>query len=95
MASKEFLTRVIQKHDIEENWNKATNFIPKQGEIIVYDIDAEHQHERLKIGDGATLVSNLPFYLADEIEYILLQLQTKVGVEIDNNILVFTNNTKN
>ena len=54
-------TRLINKHDTEENWAKAVNFIPKQGEIIVYDIDANYTYERIKMGDGATHVSQLPF----------------------------------
>lgn len=29
--------RVLMKHDITVNWSKAVNFIPKAGEIIVYD----------------------------------------------------------
>ena len=33
MAEKNIKTRIIHKHDTEENWNKATNFIPKQGEV--------------------------------------------------------------
>ena len=53
--------RLINKHDIEANWLKATNFIPIQGEIIVYDIDGTYNYERFKIGDGATVVSALPF----------------------------------
>ena len=53
--------RIVHKHDIEENWLKATNFIPKQGELIIYDIDTEHNYERMKIGDGNTLVNDLPF----------------------------------
>ena len=54
-------TRIINKHDTEENWLKATNFIPKKGELIVYDVDATHNYERIKMGDGSTLVKNLPF----------------------------------
>ena len=61
MAEKNLSSRIINKHDIEANWTKATNFIPKQGEIIVYDIDENYTYERFKIGDGITLVSNLPF----------------------------------
>ena len=30
MAEKIMKTRIIHKHDTEENWNKATNFIPKK-----------------------------------------------------------------
>ena len=61
MAEKNIKTRIIHKHDTEENWNKATNFIPKQGEIIVYDIDSSHSYERIKIGDGTTNVISLPY----------------------------------
>lgn len=61
MAEKKLNTRIIHKHDTEANWLKATNFIPKQGEIIIYDIDNNYSYERIKIGDGETLVSNLPF----------------------------------
>ena len=58
---KHLLGRIIHKHDIEENWDKATGFIPQQGEIIVYDIDDNYEYERFKIGDGKTTVINLPF----------------------------------
>lgn len=61
MAEKTLNTRIIHKHDVEENWLKAINFIPKQGEIIVYDIDNTSPYERVKIGDGINLVSDLPF----------------------------------
>lgn len=53
--------RIIQKHETEANWNKATKFIPKLGEVIIYDPDANHITSRIKIGDGTTVVANLPF----------------------------------
>ena len=58
---KEIKSRIILKHDIEENWNKAESFIPKQGEIIIYDTDDNFTYSRMKIGDGVTNVINLPF----------------------------------
>lgn len=61
MNEKTINTRVIQKHDSAENWAKATNFIPKNGEIIVYDVDATHNKPRIKIGDGVTNVNALQF----------------------------------
>ena len=61
MANKIFNTRVQQKHDVEANWLKAINFIPMLGEIIIYDADDTHQYPRMKIGDGETVVSSLPF----------------------------------
>ena len=61
MAESNLKARVINKHDIESNWSLATNFIPKQGEIIVYDKDSEHDYVRIKVGDGTTLVNDLDF----------------------------------
>ena len=60
MANKNFNTRIINKHDTEENWSKA-NFIPKQGELIIYDKDDTHDIARFKIGDGTTNVNELLF----------------------------------
>lgn len=61
MAEKILNSRIVQKHDIAENWEKAVNFIPKQGEIIIYDSDSTYTIARFKIGDGTTKVNNLPF----------------------------------
>lgn len=55
------LGRIVHKHDTQFNWEKATNFIPMKGELIIYDIDANHDYERIKVGDGETLINNLPF----------------------------------
>ena len=60
MSEKKFNSRIINKHDTEENWNKSS-FIPKQGEVIIYDIDSTYNYERIKIGDGANNVNDLPF----------------------------------
>jgi len=66
--------RVVNKHDIEANWLKATNFTPKKGEIIIYDADEIYEYQRIKIGDGITLVNDLPFFIEpitnDEIDAI-------------------------
>ena len=60
MFEKNISSRIINKHDTEINWNKATNFIPKAGEIIVYDRDETYDYGRFKIGDGETVVMDLP-----------------------------------
>lgn len=62
-TEKQIASRLIQKHDTEAHWNLATNFIPKQGEIIIYDVDNQYDYERFKIGDGITNVNKLPFTL--------------------------------
>lgn len=58
---KVFQSRIQLKHDTEENWLKATNFIPKEGEIVIYDVDENNPIARFKIGDGTTKVNQLSF----------------------------------
>ena len=77
VAEKKLNTRIIHKHDVEANWLLATGFTPKQGEIIVYDVDETHSYERMKIGDGIHNVNDLPFSQEiatdDEIVEMLMQ----------------------
>lgn len=61
---KQINGRIVHKHDTAENWSKAVNFIPKQGEIIIYDTDENYDYERVKIGNGQSTVNDLPFYEA-------------------------------
>lgn len=61
MATEKIQSRIQLKYDTLENWEKAINFAPKEGEICIYsDIPA------LKVGDGETLINDLP-YLGDEL----------------------------
>lgn len=60
-------SRIVHKHDTLVNWEKAENFIPLEGEIIIYDVDENTNRPRLKIGDGVTKVFNLPFYEEEPI----------------------------
>ena len=46
------------KKDTSENWDKAKNFIPKETEVIVY---TDLGSNVIKIGDGKTLLNELPF----------------------------------
>lgn len=64
--AKTINARIINKHDTEANWKKAVNFIPKKGEIILYDIDSTHDSVRVKIGDGTSKVNDLPFSVDDK-----------------------------
>jgi hypothetical protein len=67
--------RFCQKHDVEANWLKATNFAPLAGELIIYDADENYDYPRFKVGtwDGESektadmLVSNLPFATAEHV----------------------------
>ena len=61
MAEKSLNTRIVHKHDIEANWLLAVNFVPKKGEIIVYDADEVTTYPRMKIGNGSDTIGTLPF----------------------------------
>lgn len=67
-------SRISCKHDIEANWGLAVNFIPKAGELILYDPDSTYNYTRMKIGDGVTKVAALPFF-ADKI----IELEKKLA----------------
>ena len=56
MAEKKIQTRIRHKVDTKANWDKATNFVPLKGEIIIYS-----DLNQAKIGDGTTKVGALPF----------------------------------
>ena len=61
---KVFQSRIQLKHDIEENWLKAINFVPKEGEIVIYDSDSNNPTPRFKIGNGVAVIGSLPFVAA-------------------------------
>ena len=61
MDTRNVIGRIQHKHDTQTNWEKATTFVPKPGELIVYDVDSTHKNPRFKIGDGTNNVNNLPF----------------------------------
>lgn len=78
MIQKNIKSRIVNKHAIESDWIKATNFVPLQGELVIYDIEIDadgntltlpegrttpYNYERFKIGDGVTNVNELPFAL--------------------------------
>lgn len=63
--------RIISKHDTTENWNKATNFIPREGELILYtDV------KKIKMGDGTHTASQLDFTAIDGEEYTANEIET-------------------
>ena len=56
MADKNLKARIVNKNGTSAEWEKATSFIPKKGELILYtDLN------KIKIGDGVTKVNDLPF----------------------------------
>lgn len=91
---KQIKSRIINKHDVEANWDKAVNFIPEKGEIIVYDIDSNYSYERFKLGDGVTTAINLPFYLEEELDAVLEKIdylaENTLEATCEGGVLLFT-----
>ena len=82
MSRGDNMTRVIKeriqlKNDTEANWNKARNFIPLKGEVIIYSTDDTHPFSRIKIGDGTTPVIDLPFIDATSINGTSMRSNTE------------------
>ena len=70
MSERSLNTRIQNKCDTTANWEKATNFVPKKGEIIIYSDGGGTGIPKMKVGDGATKVGSLKF--ADEGQYLPL-----------------------
>ena len=58
--AKIYKGRISQKHDTSKNWEKAGNFVPLEGELIIYD-----DLRKIKIGTGSTKIKDLPFEAVD------------------------------
>ncbi len=59
-------SRIQHKIDTSENWAKAENFIPLDGELIIYS-----DLRRIKIGDGNSYVNDLNFMdSGNSLDYI-------------------------
>ncbi len=100
MAENTIKTRIQLKNDTEVNWNKAINFIPRQGEVIIYSADDTHPFSRLKVGDGNTTVINLPFIDAFTINGKTIEVgsteewQSKIGyIPKKGDIILYTDKT--
>lgn len=65
MAEKSLQARIQNKIDLTANWEKATNFVPKKGEIIVYSDGGGVGIPKMKVGDGTTKVGSLKFIESD------------------------------
>jgi hypothetical protein len=69
------LKKEIPKIEQAQDWEKAKNFIPKKNQIIIYDgiKDEAGNYKvppKIKIGDGKTTVSNLPFESGMKVQKI-------------------------
>lgn len=102
-------TRIQSKHDTTENWNKTSGFIPKAGEIIIYDdyeiktqpveIQGEVVNEtiwipNIKVGTGNAYVQDLPF-VNETVRDILLEHIHNQNIHVTSSDKQFWNNKIN
>ena len=90
MADKVFNGRIIHKNDIEENWKKAINFIPKKSELIIYNPDNTHAQARVKVGDGVTKVNDLPFTIDDVKQVTTVNGKTGASIVLTGDDIPFS-----
>lgn len=92
MADKNFKARIVNKNGTSAEWEKATSFVPKKGELILYtDLN------KIKIGDGVTKVNDLPFSNDDKVskagDTMSGALALKGNMPIPNAGLILLGNT--
>lgn len=87
MANKTLTTRIVLTHDLEENWVESA-FIPSRGELVIYDPDLTYSYSRFKIGDGQTVVSELPFVIDRSVIDLLLEEDEDGYITLDGGRLV-------
>lgn len=90
--------RIKIKHDTTANWNKAINFIPLAGEIIVYDDYKQIVEDGvtknvpgIKVGDGLAYVVDLPF-TTQQTDNVLMSHINNTDIHINNVERVIWNN---
>lgn len=83
-------TRFQLKNETEENWNKSS-FIPLKGEPVIYSTDATHPFFRIKIGDGVTGVTELPFVNAETVGTIASWAANADYIPADGEIIIYSN----
>ena len=84
IQGKKYNIKSISFHGTEAEWN-ASSYIPKAGEIIIYDADANNP-VRHKIGDGTTNVNALPFATGTAVLYTSQTLTNEQKEQARTNI---------
>lgn len=54
-------TEAVVKTDLASNWDKAKNYIPDKGVILIYEY--EDAQPKIKFGNGVDKIGDLPFLI--------------------------------
>jgi hypothetical protein len=55
--------RISQLSKTESEWALLQDFVPLQGELIIFSPDRQYRYSRLKVGDGTSKLNDLPFFI--------------------------------
>lgn len=64
IQDKEYKLKSVPFHGTAAEWENS-DYIPKLGEIIIYDAETANESAKIKIGDGISFARNLPFASGD------------------------------
>ncbi len=75
----EIITKILLRNDILENW-EVSSLILERGEPAVV-LDAENKTAKIKIGDGVSTFSELPYSTVtpDDVEELVRESLTNIG----------------
>jgi hypothetical protein len=65
-VKKKMKGKVVFKHETEADWLKS-NYIPNEGEMVLYDEDNNYDYKRTKYGNGKDKVKDLPFSISADL----------------------------
>lgn len=83
--------RVSQLHKTESEWLKIANWTPEAGELVIYDPDEHYNYARIKVGDGKSLLHELPFFI-DSAATALIQKQHYFDIIDAGRVTDYVNN---
>lgn len=88
MAEKRLNTKIILKHGTEAEWGQS-NYVPEEGEVVIFEKDDSHPYPRYKVGDGTNKASSssLPF----NTDIATATQTTTSTADGGNNVVTFKN----
>ena len=63
--SADMIARISMLYRTEAEWLKLSEFVPKEGELILYAPDENYDYVRIKAGDGNTNLHDLRFVVEE------------------------------
>ena len=73
--------RISQLHMTETAWQKYINWVPADGELVIYDPDETYTYARIKVGDGKRTLKDLDFFITSAIEEQLKQVRFEDSID--------------